>query len=350
MGRRLLVAVLLSFIGLHTGCSDGSGPPESVGGNGGASSAQGPSTTATTSASTPTTTTSSDAGPTTAASTSGSGGAVSCTGLTGEAGDFDRTISFGGKDRRFLLHVPASYDPTAGTQLVVALHGFTEGPEDIRDTSHFDVVSDQRGFIVAYPEGLTGSWNGGACCGLSVVEGIDDVGFIGALLDTLEAEYCVDPARVFATGFSNGGFMSHKLGCELSDRIAAIGVVAGQESLAECNPTRPVPVLQIHGDADPVVPYGGNPLLGFPPTSSTITGWATRDGCNPDPSPAGDLGDTSCEIYGECSEGAAVELCTVSGGGHDWPGGGSAWTGDTPPDGFVATLAIADFFEAHPRP
>ena len=285
-----------------------------------------------------------------ASSTSTGSGGVTCSALAGESGDFDRTIQVGDSDRRFLLHVPASYDPTAGVSLVVAFHGFTEGPEDIRDTSHFDQISDERGFIVAYPEGLNGSWNGGTCCGLSVIANVDDVAFATALIDTIEADYCIDPARVFATGFSNGGFFSHRLGCELSGRIAAIGVVAGQESLTECNPTRPVPVLQVHGDADPVVPYGGNPLLGFPSTESTISGWAERDGCTGEPVAGPTIGDTSCAIYDACRAGSAVELCTVSGGGHDWPGGGSAWVDDTPPPGFVATIAIADFFEAHPMP
>ncbi len=281
----------------------------------------------------------------------GSGGAPpACTGLSGMPGDFDLHLTVGSDDRRYLLHVPAHYDPTQATRLIIALHGFSDGPEDMRDITHFNDEADTRSFLVAYPEGLNASWNGGTCCGLSMITGVDDVGFISALIDAIAADYCVDPARVHATGFSNGGFMAHRLGCELSDRVASIAVVAGQESLSSCNPTRPVPVLQIHGNADPVVPYDGNPLLGFPSTASTVTGWAQRDGCPSAATPLGQIGDTSCEQYAPCHQGSAVELCTVDGGGHDWPGGGSLWVNGMPPSGFVATFAVLDFFEAHPRP
>lgn len=273
-------------------------------------------------------------------------GAPGC-GLPGASGDLERTLSVSGDERRYLLHVPASYDGSAARPLVVALHGFTETPETMREVTHLDELADERDLLVAYPAGLGGSWNGGTCCGSAMFTGVDDVAFIAALIDDVSATFCVDPARVFVTGFSNGGFMAHRLGCELADRVAAIGVVAGQESLSACAPAKPVAVLQIHGDADPVVPFGGNPLLGFPPTSDTIAGWRQRDTCADASSPTWTLGDTYCEAFGPCAGDTAVELCTVAGGGHDWPGGGTAWT--DPPQGFVATRKIVDFFEAHPR-
>ncbi|MFO0555658.1 MAG: PHB depolymerase family esterase [Polyangiaceae bacterium] len=284
---------------------------------------------------------------------SGGGGgetaAPACAGLSGAAGDFDKTVSIDGEERRYLLHVPASYDPTAPTPLIVALHGLTESPEDIRDKSHLDEVADERGFIVAYPEGKNASWNGGVCCGLARLMDVDDVGFIRVLLDAVEADYCVDPDHVHATGFSNGGFMTHRLACELADRIASVGVVAGQEGLPSCSPARPIAMLQIHGTADPLVPYGGNPILGYPSTESTVDGWADRDSCADDSAVVYEDDTTSCVLRAACAGGAAVELCTVDGGLHDWFGGGTLWTDAGPPAGFVATTTIVDFLMAHPR-
>jgi len=266
----------------------------------------------------------------------------------GPAGDLDIMVASGADERRALVHVPegAQERPAA---LIIALHGFTEGPEAMRDMTHLDEMADERGFVVAYPEGKNGSWNGGVCCGLSEWNAVDDVGFIAALIESVSASHCIDPGRVHVTGFSNGGFLAHRVGCELADRVASIGVVAGQQGMPSCEPTRSISVLQIHGSADPVVPFGGSAFLGYPSTASTIEGWAERDACGTTTSVTYDEGDTLCEARTSCDAGAIVELCTVEGGSHDWFGGGSAWTSG-PPQGFVATLKILGFFEAHPMP
>ncbi|MBL8740190.1 MAG: hydrolase [Myxococcales bacterium] len=291
----------------------------------------------------------SDGGGSSTGGGAGQGGAPpSACAAQGPSGDLERMVDVGGEARRVLLHVPPGLAPDAATPLVVVMHGFTESPEDIRAITHFDEVADERGFIVAYPEGKSGSWNGGTCCGLSELMGEPDVTFVSAVIDDVSASHCVDPTRVHAAGFSNGGFMAHRLACELSDRIASIGVVAGQESLESCTPARPVAVLQIHGTSDPVVPFGGNPFLGYPTTESTVTGWIERDQCEGEETSTYDADGVSCVARQTCAASAAVELCTVDGGGHDWFGGGDAWTADGPPDGFVATLHIADFLAAHP--
>lgn len=347
MQKPAAFVVILALATPSLGCDDASlGPHESEGSGAGEPTETEGATSAT------------GAGPTTGAgemATSsstggGEGGAPACAGLPGTPGDHDLTVSIDGEDRRVLVHVPPTYDASKATPLVFALHGFTEGPEAIRDISHWNEIADERGLIVAYPEGKNGSWNGGACCGLSEWSGVNDVGFVAATIDAVSTSYCVDPHRVHASGFSNGGFLSHRLGCELADRIASIGVVAGQESLPACNPARPVAVLQIHGTADPVVPMGGNPVLGYPSTESTVEGWAERDACSGVTDTTYELEDVVCIARPACDAESAVELCTVSGGGHEWPGGGTAWGPDGPPEGFVATLKIADFFEAHPMP
>src|SRR5690606_3308049 len=150
----------------------------------------------------------------------------------------------------------------AGTMLVLNFHGFTSADWQEALLTRMDREVDARGVIVAYPQGVATSWNAGACCGTAWADAVDDVGFVRALIEHLEAEYCIDARGVDATGMSNGGFLSHRLACELSDRIAAIAPVAGVLGVdpASCAPSRPVPVWQFHGTEDPLVPYeGGTP-------------------------------------------------------------------------------------------
>jgi polyhydroxybutyrate depolymerase len=215
------------------------------------------------------------------------------------------------------------------------------------DVTHFAEVADQKGFVVAFPDGISGSWNAGVCCGIAAGTGVDDVGFVSDLVDRLLAEYCVDPKRVFATGFSNGGFLSHRLACELPNKIAAVASVSGVMGIQKCAPPRAVPVLQIHGTSDPIVPYNGNALLGYPSVDATMSGWVSRNGCG-SKSEVSRAGSTHCDGWSGCRDGGDVELCTVEGGDHGWPGGGTLWTDAGPPAGFVASTAIVDFFDRHP--
>ena len=273
-----------------------------------------------------------------------------CTGKGGVPGDSDVPITVTSGDRDYLLHIPPQYDPSTPMPLIVALHGLANDPSEMRDLTHFNIVADQRGYIIAYPAGLTDAWNGGACCGVPQITNVDDVGFITAILDQLESQLCIDTKREFATGFSNGGFMTHRLGCELSNRFASIGVTAGEEAAPTCSPPRAVPVVQVHGTDDPLVPYDGNPLLGFPSTMTTMTGWATRDGCATTTTTIDVEGDVTCISWDGCANGSNVVLCTNQGGVHDWVNGGTAWVNDVPPPGFDNTLYFADFFDAHPMP
>jgi polyhydroxybutyrate depolymerase len=262
----------------------------------------------------------------------------------GGAFDGERTLMHGGFSRRALLYVPASAAGHAAP-LILSLHGFSSDPEEHRDTTHYRELAEAHGFIVAFPSGVNRSWNGGACCGPANVLGVDDVGYLRALIADIAKDYCVDAKRVHVSGFSNGGFLAHRVACELSDVVASVGVVAGQLAVPTCAPVRPVPLAQLHGTADPVVPFPGNPFLGFPPTMTTMDGWAQRDGC---PSPRLDT-DAGVQLHRwtPCVAGAEVQLTAVQGGGHDWFGGGSAWDGGGPVN---ATLTFLDFFERHPMP
>jgi polyhydroxybutyrate depolymerase len=253
----------------------------------------------------------------------------------GGPGDVEREITVGGRDRTFLVHVPPSYKAGTPVPLVLNFHGGAGNAKDQQKNSKMDALADRHGFIVVYPDGTGAlrhrflSFNAGMCCGYAVKHNIDDVSFVRAMLDDLEHAYSIDRARVYATGFSNGAIFSHRLGCELSDRIAAIAPVSGPIGIPNCAPSRPVPVLYFHGTADPAAPYtGGNvkALVGddvhpYVSARETITGWAKRDRCQLEPQVTLRQGAVTCESYPACAGDASVTLCTVQGGGHAWPGG-----------------------------
>lgn len=266
-------------------------------------------------------------------------------------GTTKRSLDVGGRERTLVVHAP-SVGPKEPRPLVVALHGFTETADSMREITHLDEIADARGFVVAYLQGLGNSWNAGVCCGTSAATKVDDVGFVKAAVAAVAKDHCVDPRRVYAVGFSNGGFLAHRLGCEAAGTFAAIGVVAGQIGVPvdECKPASPVAVVQAHGTADPVVPIRGNPVLSFRPTQGTIDAWVEKNGCDQAAGAPIAKGDASCSRWSKCRGGADVELCTVDGGGHDWFGGGSAWGKSGPPAGFVATVHLVDFLLAHGRP
>lgn len=276
---------------------------------------------------------------------------ASCTGLAAQPKDATWKIAVSGVDRELDVHVPASYDPTKPTPIVLDFHGFTSDKGQQKILSRMIAKSDDAGFIAIHPlgTGVSRSWNAGACCGTAASEGTNDVAFVSAILDEAARRLCVDPKRVFATGMSNGGFMSHRLGCELSDRIAAIAPVAGVLGIKECAPKRPVPVMHFHGTADTLVPYEGNGAMGFPPVVATAEAWAKRNGCSGSPSTTFEKGDTVCRTWSVCKDGASVTLCTVDGGGHTWPGGFPV-PGAKTTNAISATDAMWTFFEGHPMP
>ncbi len=258
---------------------------------------------------------------------------VACDGLDALPAEQTITIQSGGASRTFGLHAPPSYDPTVPTPVVVNFHGLTSNAGQQAIFSGMSAKADEAGFLVAHPEGIGASWNGGGCCGTAASSGVDDVGFVADLLDEIESIACVDTSRVYATGMSNGGFMSHRLGCDLADRFAAIAPVAGLNAAASCDPARPIPVLQIHGTGDTVVAYTG--------VAPTISGWVARNGCSDATEVVFESGTATCEAHRDCDEGAEVVLCTLEGFGHWWPGAFGA------ADDLIATDEIWAFFEGH---
>jgi polyhydroxybutyrate depolymerase len=265
------------------------------------------------------------------------------------------TLVSSGEQRTYLLYVPESYDPSIPAPLVITFHGFVQWPANQMELSHWNDLADEHGFIVVYPSGthFPLRWRTGG--GFSAdTDPVRDVSFISDLIDKLESEYSIDPARIYANGMSNGGGMTFILSCQLSERIAAVGMVAGAffYTWEECNPARQVPAIVFHGTDDPIVPYQGGQVgtfkLPFPALQEWVDELARRSGCDPEPEQLPSFGDVSGIQYQNC--GADVVFYTISGGGHSWPGGKAL------PSGLVAyttqdidaTRAMLDFFQQHP--
>lgn len=284
---------------------------------------------------------------------------VTCTGdhtVSGCApdseGDLRCSLAHGGRTREYLLHVPPMLE--GPMPVVFAFHGLRTTAGLQRWISNMNDAADAHGYVVVYPEGigtsaLDQSFNAGLCCGVAQASAVDDVGFTLAILEVLRAPLCVDARRVFATGLSNGGHMAYRLACERADVFAAIAPVAGLVTVASCTPARPVAVLHFHGTEDRIVGYSTG-IDGITGAVDTVERWAERDGCASTPELVHEQGEASCVAYPDCQGAASVELCTIEGGGHTWPGGEELTVlGHTTQD-LDATERISQFFEAHPMP
>ncbi|PYO27541.1 MAG: hypothetical protein DMD73_08975 [Gemmatimonadetes bacterium] len=267
------------------------------------------------------------------------------------------TIVSSGRPRSYLLYVPPSYDRAKPTPLVISLHGAAGWPAQQMNLSRWNRLAETQGFIVVYPSGsdVPKVWHVDRGGGL-----MHDVTFISALIDTLEAAYNIDRTRIYANGMSIGGGMAFVLSCTLSDRIAAVGMVSAAQSLAAswCTDPRPVPMIEFHGAADPIVPYGGGPLrdpfnpatVMFPAVRDWVASWARRNRCGTNPVESAVAADVSRIEYTHCAQDAAVVLYTIRGGGHSWPGGKPLpqwWVGPTSRS-VDATSEMWAFFRAHP--
>ena len=288
-----------------------------------------------------------------------------------DRGILKKSISLNGLKRSYLLYLPSSYHQSTAAPLVVALHGGGGTGKKVDKLLHLNSLADQHGFIVAYPDAVDHHWNDGRGVKKyrSQRENVDDVGFISGMIDTISGDFSIDHKRVYVTGASNGAMMSFRLGCELSYKITAIAPVIGsmpENIVAECAPTKPMPLMMINGTDDPLVPWEGGYVHVYRKkmgkiisVRQTIDFWVTHNGCSPDPQ-IRKLPDTDPEdgtsvqkhIYRQCRDGADVVLYEIIGGGHTWPGGyqflPEFLIGKTNRD-FNATKTIWDFFNEHPK-
>lgn len=250
---------------------------------------------------------------------------------TQPAGTTEHVLTVDGRERHYRAYTPAG--GSGRRPVVVFLHGGGGTGELFARVSKMNSVADEGGFVVVYPDGsgrlgdrlLT--WNAGHCCAYAKDQNIDDVAFVGALIDDVTKR--LGTGDVFVTGFSNGAMMTYRLGCELADRIRAVAVVSGAMNLDSCAPARTLPVLIMHGTADTAVPYDGGPSSSEFPTAGTWTNrsvryavdfWTEHNGCTGTPTTSRD-GAVERHTYA-CEK--DVVLYAIDGGGHGWPGGGKA--------------------------
>ncbi len=250
-------------------------------------------------------------------------------------------MNWAGYERLYLVHLPPEDQHSGPMPVLFNIHG---GGGTARGNigltfGRFNELSDQNGFIVVYPEAIDKNWNDGRRIegAKAWKENIDDVGFIVAIIEKLNAQYDIDLDRIFATGMSNGGFMSSRLLCDRADLFRGGAILTATLSagyLPQCNPDKPVAVLLMNGTADPLIPYGGGEVNVFRKTRGTIVStddyidfWRNQNGCNSKatrtklPDEKDDGTRVIVDAYDGCREGAALTLYRIEGGGHTWPGG-----------------------------
>ncbi len=228
-------------------------------------------------------------------------------------GDYLFTIHHGGYLRDYELHVPPSYNG-APVPLVVDFHAFGDTGTVQRNASGFLRESDEEGFIVAWPTGLERSWNtGGFCCGFAARNEVDDVGFSQAVVADIAARTAIDETRVYATGASNGGGLTHLLACEAADVFAAVAPTAftlPTESAVDCRPERPISVVHFHGLHDNTVAYDGSPALRG--AVESLEAWASINWCVGPPVRILEQSNSFCDAYETCAGGVVSVLCSVN--------------------------------------
>jgi len=259
-------------------------------------------------------------------------------------GRSEQAIESGGVSRRSLLYVPRSAGGSA-RPLVFTLHGSGGSPEGQLELSGLEALAEEHGFVLLAPEGVDRRWNVPVDTAKP-----DDVRFISDAIDRAAALTCIDPKRVYATGFSGGGRMVSQLACDLSSRIAAIAAVGGIRFPGPCTVARPFPILAFHGTADDVNPYdgGGQPYWGTG-VEPAVLGWAEHNAC-PLRSDA-QFSAAVLEIsYGGAGCGNEVVLYRIDGFGHTWPGslGVAPTAGSGAPGEVSANQVLWNFFVRHP--
>ena len=246
-----------------------------------------------------------------------------------------------GGDRPVTVHVPPAYDASQPAPLLIYLHGYGGTGEQGDEYFGLGTRAVHDGFVYAAPDGTPDSegnrfWNATeACCDFDS-RGVDDVAYLTEVIDDIQAELAIDPARIAFVGWSNGAFMSYRMACERADRIAAIATLAGAISAepAECTPSEPVSVAHIHGTADDTIEYAGGTVFDepdrpYPGAEATARAWATYDGCAATATTldarldleatltdGGDPAETSVQEWSGCDAGVTVQLWTIPNGGH----------------------------------
>jgi polyhydroxybutyrate depolymerase len=246
-------------------------------------------------------------------------------------------LTVDGNARSFIVYLPTGYNNAGKMPLIFAIHGGSGTPEGMINIANFKTIADKDKVVLVYPAGIQKNWNDGRPTTPNQL-GIDDVSFFNQMCDYMINNYSVDGTKIYATGISNGGFMSSRLGCELSNRIAAIAVDAATIEATtiapNCNPGRPVPAIYIHGTSDPLVPFTGGQMTAGGTAGGTVLShfqaidkWVNINGCNSTPTIT-DVPDIASDgttikqrVYSGGINGSEVVSYVVLNGGHTWPQG-----------------------------
>ncbi|MDA9563439.1 T9SS type A sorting domain-containing protein [Flavobacteriales bacterium] len=274
--------------------------------------------------------------------------------LNTNAQSYNDTIQWQGIDRAFITHIPTNYNGIDTVPLVFALHGLGDYASNFESFMGMNAVADTANFMVVYPQAMVDPLTNNQTAfssGINFLSAIDDVGMISALIDTLNSQYAIDTTRVYATGYSMGGFMSHRLACQLSNRITAIASVSGQMAMSvppTCNTATEVPIMHIHGTADGTVRYNGYDSLQMISVDSTLAIWNSNNGCSEEPSSVYTLPDnapdnfvTTAYRWINCNNNSEILLYKVDSADHQWL--------YEPANDFDSAKEIWKFFMRHPN-
>ncbi|WP_290736598.1 MULTISPECIES: PHB depolymerase family esterase [unclassified Fibrobacter] len=256
---------------------------------------------------------------------------VDCSGKTAKVGDKQNmSVTVDGKQRTFIMHIPSAYKGDKPVPLVIDYHPIGGSGNGEFGSSPYKAKTDPEGVITLYPDGTSkpggmgNGWNVGPCCSND-----DDVKFSYAMIDKLKEIACIDPQRIYATGFSMGGGMSNHVACMMSDVFAAVAPAAmdlNKTNSAACKMSRPISVINFRGTNDPVCKYQGgdsgfNDGLNFLGAEGTFKFWGEKNGCTGAPT----KNSNGCDEYSNCQDGVKVVLCTKQGGGHDYGDASIGW-------------------------
>jgi len=258
-------------------------------------------------------------------------------------GDFEYYLMVNDVERSYLLHIPSGLNNQQPVPVLFAFHGNFQTPKEMQNIYQFDEISDQEKFLVVYPTGIKESWNtgweGSPHAGYALANNVDDVAFVRQIVSDLESHAKIDPKRIYAAGFSQGGMFVYRLGCEMSDTFASIASVSGNLLLTSCNPTQPVSIIHIHGLKDKSVNYSGGAPFGFPHVEEGIETWSELNNCTDSIEEIDEANGITHITYSPCQVGTSIELYTIDSGTHSYIR-----------IGIPASETIWRFFVVHPKP
>ncbi len=251
----------------------------------------------------------------------------------------EKVMEYSGLERRYRIHLPFKYNSSNNYPVLIALHGFGDSPKKMELYTGLNQSANKNGFIVVYPYGTTNrrfgplSWNGGICCNYAYETGVDDVGFINALIDELVANYNVNSEKVYVTGFSNGGILANLVATKLPDKVSGAAIVSGAIASKQTEEEEytyiqksetPVPVVIFHGKNDGSISFNGgessDPVVEFASAYDMVNFWLENNKCEKHPTEISRGANYTKEVYSSCEGGSNVVFYAINDGKHEWPG------------------------------